>query len=348
MKKLGKWRLLMLLVLVLVLSVVPNIGVYLAHKNHTKQKLFGNEADEMGVLVVWNVDTFEGGAMGKSDILERLCAEFERQNKGVFVLVKNLTVEEFLLNYETEKPNVLSFGMGLFGHVEDCALKLSAPVNAFENVANCSEKGGEYKAFAWCLGAYFVLATEESAARAGLETQNLVAQCMNGGYERTVGKKSRQVFSIEMGSNNYCSAKNALERQVSIDFGAVDDNWQKQSYYDAYAAFVNGNSTFLLGTQRDAVILENKIMQGAVSDLFGESLSSTDLVQFVSAIDVGSLEKQNLSRAFCNFLLLDYAQSRLLGFGMLPVCKVDISMCKSELLRKAYEGLSKMAIDSIC
>ena len=47
-----------------------------------------------GVLELWNVDTFEGGSVSRTAYLEKRAQEFEKQNKGVFIQVKNITLEQ--------------------------------------------------------------------------------------------------------------------------------------------------------------------------------------------------------------------------------------------------------------
>ena len=347
MKKFGTVRLFFLLILVLSLSVIPTIGGYFANNDTTKERLFGNEAEEMGVLVVWNVDTFEGGNMGKSSILESVSRQFEQQNKGAFVLVLNLTPDEFLMKIENETPDVVSFGYGLFDKICENSLELGFNANLLDNVSSGAMTNNKVFAYPWCLGAYFLLATEESLSKAGATSTNLVDNCMEFGYEKVVGKKTRQVFSLEMGTNAFCSAKDALLKQVDIKDGSIDDAWQNQSFYDAYVGFVNGKSTFLLGTQRDVARLENKKSQGVIQDFYGEALLSTDLVQYIAAVKTENSTKEKLSKKFCAFMLSNIVQQKLLDFGFLPSCKLKNVECESKILLKTYENISKMSISAI-
>ena len=192
-----------------------------------------------------------------------------------------------------------------------------------------------------------MLATEESLARVGAGNEKLVENCFNYSKNFSVGKKTKHVFSIEMGTNEFCSAKNALANQIEMKETFLDPEYITLSYYDAYVRFVNGNSTFLLGTQRDVARLENKKTQGAIQELYGEALLTSDLVQYVSALESGNERRQKNARAFCSFLTCEYVQSKLLGFGMLPIRAVDEKECQSMVLLDAYENLGKMSFCTI-
>ena len=346
MKKFGSLRLFLLLILVLVLSVVPNIGAYFGKSDITKKRLFGEESELKGVLVVWNIDTFEGGQMGKSVILEKVGKEFEKQNKGLYVLIKNMTVDEFLQKRADEMPDVISFGSGLYECISKNAKELPHIDCMLENVEQSVIEKGKMYSYAWCLGAYFVIGSEESLARTGAECSNLVENCMNYGYSKKVGKKTTRVYSVEIGSDSYHSAMSALEKEVKILDGAIDVDWDKQSYYDAYAKFVLSKSTLLVGTQRDIARLENKKRQGAISEIYAEALGFTDLVQYASVTCLDDGLKRNQSEKFCKFLLSNYVQEKLLSFGLFPVTWVDCET-ESEIMRNAYEQIEKIEVKKI-
>ena len=83
-------------------------------------------------MTCWNVDTFEGGIGSKSGFLEKCAIEFEKENRGLYILVKNMTIDECLLQLkEGNKPDLLSFGEKFFdefkpilaGDLESCSIK---------------------------------------------------------------------------------------------------------------------------------------------------------------------------------------------------------------------------------
>jgi len=66
-----------------------------------------------GILELWNIDTFEGGSIGRTKWLEKRALEFEAKNKGLFIVINNLTLEQAKLNLEKGTvPNMVSFGIG--------------------------------------------------------------------------------------------------------------------------------------------------------------------------------------------------------------------------------------------
>ena len=321
MKKFGFFRLFFLLVLVLILSVLPQLAVFFNGRNITKERLWGKEAEIKGVLVVWNVDSFEGAKCGKSSILESVSKKFEAQNKGAFVLVKNVSIEEFLAS--EVKPDVVSFGSGMFDRILDFIVECEFEENLFYNVEQSALMDGKLAALPWCLGAYYVFATEESLARANASSENLIANCMNAAFERKVGKRTKNVFSLELGVDGCHSAKDALAKMVEFDDLVVDADWKSQTYYEAYEKFVGGASTYFLGTQRDLARFENKQSQGAISGYFAEMLMWTDLVQYCAPLKTNNKNKLDLSKRFCEFLMSDYVQEKVVEFGMLPVVAVE-------------------------
>ena len=312
-------RLFCLLILVLILSVAPTIGKYFAKNGTTKRALLGGEIGEQMVLVVWNVDTFDGGSVSKSSILEMIAKIFEKQNKGLFVIVKNLTVEQFEEKIKNENPDVISFGSGIFDLIGEHAKQGVVSKGLLPNVAAGVMKNDVAFAAPWALGAYFVFATEESLARAGVDENEILENCTTKNYQKLIGKKAKTVHSLSLGSDIYHSAKELLSAETEISNDGLIPNWQNISYYDAYVQFVSGNSTFLLGTHRDITRLENKQTQGAISGLCFQMLSNTDLVQYAVTSRGCSEKRAKYADLFCLFLQSNEAQKLVFAGGLLPV-----------------------------
>lgn len=322
-----------LLLLVLVLSVAPSVGLYFAKSNTTKKALFGDQADETMVLVVWNVDTFEGGSMSKVAILERVSRDFEKQHKGLFVIVKNMSKEQFANQIKTERPDVISFGSGMYDLVKEYSLGGQIEPCVLENVRQSVTQDEETLATPWALGAYFVFATEESLSRAGAPTENIVKNCQNFAFDKTIGKKTKHTYSLALGTDVLHSSKDALSDQIQFNSTAAIQNWEQMSYYDAYVQFVGGNATYLLGTQRDVCRLENKQSQGSISGLVAEMLKSTDLVQYAVATVGKSEIRTKYAKLFCKFLTSTKAQSQVFAGGLLPVIALAEDKNQNGILR---------------
>ncbi|MBR2974958.1 MAG: hypothetical protein IKC47_04355, partial [Clostridia bacterium] len=153
MKKFGAMRVFLLILLVLTLSIAPTFALVLHSKQDiVKERLFGGTSELEGVLVVWNVDTFEGGNTGKAVVLEKIARKFENQNKGLFVLVENLSVEQFLERKNGVLPDVISFGSGIFEQIEPI-VEPNACVSEdlLLNVRNSVSEAETCKVFPWCM-----------------------------------------------------------------------------------------------------------------------------------------------------------------------------------------------------
>ena len=67
------------------------------------------------VLVMWHVDTFEGGTGSRQDFLMKSAVEFEKQNNGVLVSVIKHTEESVHENFSRGiLPDMISFGVGVY------------------------------------------------------------------------------------------------------------------------------------------------------------------------------------------------------------------------------------------
>ena len=114
MKRNEKFGIVKLLCLCAILAVVASVPT-LAVAEYKKNKLIKNPVIAFeGVINVWNVDTFEGGSQSKSVYLERVATKFSKDNKGIYFLVKNLSVEEMTNNFlNGVYPDIISFGFGI-------------------------------------------------------------------------------------------------------------------------------------------------------------------------------------------------------------------------------------------
>ena len=67
----------------------------------------------MGVLELWNIDTFEGGSVSRTAWLEKRAISFEKEHTGTYIMVINMSIEQAKLNFDSGKtPNMISFGIG--------------------------------------------------------------------------------------------------------------------------------------------------------------------------------------------------------------------------------------------
>ena len=50
----------------------------------------GKKSDYNGVIELWNIDSFESGTKPKNAFLQQCASRFQNENKGVYVVVRNL------------------------------------------------------------------------------------------------------------------------------------------------------------------------------------------------------------------------------------------------------------------
>ena len=115
------------------------------------------EAEER-IVLIWNVDTFEGGKGSRASFLSRVARLTEKRTEGVYYRVVAYTAEGARAAMaEGEYPDVLSFGVGLDVDESRCE---TLPY-AF---------AGSRLAVPWCRGGYYLFSrtedgfTEDSSA----------------------------------------------------------------------------------------------------------------------------------------------------------------------------------------
>ena len=133
--------------------------------------------DYKAILTVWQIDLFEGGKGSRRQFLVDASKTFEKQNKGVLILVSahtKDTAEERMK--KGEYPDIISFSLG----VDVSNLKeINLGVQSFGKI------GGKTYAVPWCRGGYVLienlLAKGEKLVVSNAEyTQPLLAAYLNG------------------------------------------------------------------------------------------------------------------------------------------------------------------------
>lgn len=115
---------------------------------------------ERQVVLVWNVDTFEGGKGSRTSFLKRAARRAEKERTGTYYLVSSYTAEGAKQAFaEGNYPDMLSFGVGI-GEGLERALPLS---RAFRG----GEVDGKTLAYPWCAGSYYLFCLEETFGEEG-------------------------------------------------------------------------------------------------------------------------------------------------------------------------------------
>lgn len=258
-----------------------------------------NQSERPVVLSLWHIDTFEGGKGSRASFLKNVALSYCKQNKKIIIMVSSYSAAGAEAAFESGNyPDMLSFGIGLNADpAMFSALKISGLLSAESEkqagkreaayAGATGQNGGEAAAIAWCCGCYALYSRTDDFSRVGADT-TLISS--GGGNLATVAA------ALRLGKGN-------------------DENVKKS--VAAYAAFLNGDAEYLLGTQRDAYRFCSRgaeVRACAVSDY-------NDLYQYIGVThrsNANAAQKQAREEcaAFLKYLLSHEVQSALYKIGM--------------------------------
>lgn len=326
------FRLIILGLVVFLIVFLPTVNLV---QNQDLKNIYGvflgNKSKYQGIIEIWNIDTFEAGNKSKTTLLSEVAKEYQKKNKGVYFMVRNLTENECLgLLSKGEVPDLFSCSYGVAEKIKDYIQEfLKIDAGKFESGAKeLINSTGNKLAIPWCKGGYFLISTREKLEKAkveNIENVKLSTIVFSSGYV-TKGKKSDKIiYSLSLGSYKNLMPQLALKTytnsEVTLDSKfAYNENLKGATSYSAYCDFVAGNSVMLLGTQRDVYRMKNREDQGKVSDLIVEQvLGFSDLIQFVMLGKNLSGDKLFVAEDFVDFLTGEMSQNIILKSGLFSV-----------------------------
>lgn len=306
----------------LILSSIPVINSLQKNDEPLTQNFTGEKSSFEGVITIWNVDTFESGSVNKIDILENASVKFSAQNKGVYFIVKNVTVNELMSNLSGGIfPDIISFGFGIGNLLKPFLMPLDNEFGGVrDEILNSSVFDGSRLCVGYLMGGYILASSKEKLEKTSYaEETNLKNIINSAGYTYGSGKKQTEVKSVIVGDNpyvNYCTAMNNFENLALTNYHL------SASGYDAYVDFINYNKgTILVGTHRDLYKLSGRVKVGKISDVVINYLEGyTNLVQYAGVINSVIEEKKDTCKKFLDFLLSEEMQKYSTKIGMVNVC----------------------------
>ena len=333
-KKIFKFifRILVGIFAIILILTLPFIGVGISDDfSFISSKFVGSKSKYQGIIEVWNIDTFESGTNPKTNYLNTVAQSFQKQNKGLYILVRNLTEYECMnLLSQGVKPNIFSCSYGLSDKIKDYIQPFSKTDNL--NVKNEFTEAGmvdnELYALAWCLGVYCFISTDSHLTKAGVNLNEIIKLSdlsLSLGYEVKSKKDTKIVSSLSYGVNKYLLPKQAFssytnKELVTTSKYSLDENSDMQSQYSAYSRFIAGESVILLGTQRDIARMENRLKNEKISKVYYDYINSfTDLIQFSFLAKNEDYVKLEYCEMFAKFLTESKNQKKLSEIGMFPV-----------------------------
>lgn len=270
----------------------------------------GEHFEYQGILELWHVETFEGGSVSRAKFLERQAINFEKQNKGCFVVIQTMSLEQFELNIENGKrPNIISFGIGACDKIVNELVELDAK-GVRADLAKCGMYGARQLAVPYILGGYVLVENGNGAVGVGLK-----------------------------GTTNPLMAMQKNNLQIANIFD--DTNLDS---YDAYDKFLKGGFETLLGTQRDFYRVQNRQQKGLMTDVNFKFLGGyTDLVQYVSVFR-GDKTEEEMCKRFAVSLIEENTQKKLADYNLFSTLS-NITLYKDGLY-KDFEQTLRLPVTS--
>ncbi len=163
------------------------------------------------ILNLWHLDTFEGGTGSRKQFILSAVRQFEKQNSGVIITVKQLSKTAYL--EQSVAPDILSYGVGI--EVENVS-----PITVQKEFLSGKINGKTY-ALPWARGGYYLFSHKEIDGRANFD-------------------------KITVSDGEFTSPLTAFYLQ-----GLSVNTILEKEPLTAYTDFVTGQTEVLLGTQRD-------------------------------------------------------------------------------------------------
>ncbi len=317
------------------------------------QKLQAGRVPKKYVLELWNVDTFEGGTGSKSGFLESVALEFEKRNKGIFVLVRNMEPEEMESRLALgEMPDMFSFSRVVAKRVQGFLTELEENTNVREVLISSGKTSqNELLCLPWCMSGYAIMSSGARLGETTITDPNLFSDIYNLGFEKTLKKSTKVVCSVAFGEKKGHAPERAIVEEAKIKGVSFSKNnlsvlsgVRNLTPYGAYHEWAVGHSVALVGTARDLVRLETREKSGKEANMQVYCLSYfTDMVQYIGVTKVENSEKQKYSEAFSNLLTSECIQEMISSIGLFPVLSSVSNLYESgglSVMEKALHGLS--------
>ncbi len=251
---------------------------------------------KQGIIELWHIETFEGGSASRVDWLKARAAEYEKQNKGIYVHISLLTVEQAVNMAESQQFDLVSFSAGagtnLIGYLDE----YKGAINAIDVFTDSGIFCGKQYAVPYMTGGYFLFSKNE------INLDEIA--------------KSEILFGFgQYNSPLTALALSTAKTQVTADYSVTQ--------YKAYERFLSSKNALLLGTQRDEYRLGNRVASGSLPSIYAVALGNfTDLTQYLAISQVCS--DVDMATDFIEYLTSDGVQAKVSRCNMFSVCGITV------------------------
>lgn len=293
-----------------------------ADKNNDVNKHFYTNSQDI-VLDMWHIEAFEGGSTARSAYLDKVFKLYQKQNQGVFVSLKTMTIDEYNINIKNQMPDIISFTRDCEG-VEKYLSTLPYPKDIDKKLLQGCKKDSAYICYPYMIGRYALVSKNENAK------DSLCSQI----YQQ----KKIKVFPLGF-AQNVLSQKVLQENNLKYNSNAK----VYESQYDCYKGFLSGEITTILASQRDVHRLKNRENLGRIENLYYTYLNGfTDLVQYIGVIE--SSKSVDIAKDFVQFLIKKESQNLISSCGMFsPFYKIY----KDDYMKKWEDSISYTKLESL-
>ena len=308
---------LVLSVLVIVYIIFAPISVFPLLKKSQSKVNAKIQIDYMGILELWNIDTFEGGSKSRTSFLEKQAISFEKEHKGCYVMVYSISPEQAKINIENgQKPDMISFGIGVGEDIRQNLIKLNSNYNVRSDLLAGGKDKGNLYAVPYILGGYVLINDNNSQ------------------------QNSKQADILGFGDNSFNNFSFALAHN-NITFNSLFEQNQSIDSFNAYDKYLSKKFNSLCGTQRDLYRVLNRIEKGTMTERSFEYLQGfSDLIQYIG-IGTDDEEKQEICQNFIQKLLSSEVQKSLSNYNLFSVNHSIIYDSQNEQFSAMEKTLSK-------
>ena len=284
-----------------------------------------NKIDYYGVLELWNVDTFEGGSVARSLWLEKRALEFEKQNPGTFILIRNMTKEQAILNLQNgNEPTLISYGIGFGSVITSYLTNYTGRVNVRDDLLVGGKINGTIMAVPYILGGYSLIFNNVLLQKLNkTEEDNLLENV----FELLLEERKKNTPSLSF--SGLTSTNAPLSLYFNIEKTASDNNFTKDYMslppYETYENFVLKNTSIcLLGTQRDVYRTQNRMNNQPDEEYIYKFLEGfSDLIQYISIFSCDNVVKEKCV-SFIEYLTSEKVQQTLVNIAMFSTLNMNI------------------------
>ncbi len=331
-------RVLICFFVVFLIFALPSVAL---KKDENLERIYsrflGEKTNFEGIIEIWNIDSFDGGSGSKTSFLTKVSKEFQKKNKGLYFMVRNLTEQEVLNliacgNY----PDLFSCSFGVAEKLQDSVKPFSnLDLSNIEQVAvNSGMVDKKQYAVPWCKSSYYLISTKDKLQKANIELDEnfkLSNFAMKAGYTIHGKKSDKTIYSLSIGNSKYLLPQQSLKayNKAGVEL-ILENSYNKeivgQSVYSSYCDFLADNSVMFIGTNRDIYRLDNRMKLGKITDVvFEELMAFTDLIQFMLVSRNIDETKQKYAFSFVEFLAGKAVQQKLAEHGLFSVLNDDNS-----------------------